>query len=984
MASNNALETRYTANIGQWEREIKRMQRLNNQLAGKLASDQARAAQRSAKAWNDNDPTKGLSRSIGRLKSELGSLAPMIAGAFSVGAVASAADVYTRYTNSLKVAGVEGANLKVVQDQLFKVAQANGVELETLGGLYGKAAQSAKELGASQQQLLQFTEGVALALRVQGGDAQSAQGALLQLGQALAGGTVRAEEFNSINEGALPILQAVAAGSDKFGGSVAKLRKEVNDGKVSSKEFFAAFLKGSTILEEKAASAAFTLSQSFTVLSNAFTKYVGEADQATGASAVLVGAVKSLANNLPEVANALAIIAGIYAASFIPGMARATAAIFANTAAMAGMGAVYSTTTRSVLLGATAMNTAGIAGRGLAAALGGPLGIALVAVTVAMGYWAVKTAEANAEANRLAGVADKNAAAFEKVKDATEKSAKEYGGLTNAQIIAMNASSGLIIKTDQLANAHYRAAAAARAQRIEEQKLAVAASGKALIGKYDDELGGSTPFNRNRQNLDATGKVAPIVNGKRFDDERKKAGQRVVKSKEYQTYKRDKAVLSEMEKEKDVFKFDPAGAPTANTPAGDKGKGKGKAGGAGKKASEGTDETRSLDIELLNLKLEQTTDLSARLQLQKEILGLETQGKLAAIEKQVKDGSLTKAAGDILVAKEQEAKTLRETKILDDNRKAVAEQALKLDSENVANRAEALRQEADEIAAISEYARTVKSKHDYEWQALQKRQEADKLEFDLQQKQYEADLKLLGLSEDKIRAMMAERAAIFEGKQTAQSNNLQRGQSKDDPSIKDQIVGMAEGFGTLNAQLGSIATGALNDLTKGMADAVMGAGSLKEAFGDMAKSIIRSLIEMAIKFVIFEAIGRALGVPGLGRAAIGMGGTPKGVAGNAMGTNSFAGGLSMVGEKGPELMYIPKGGQIAPNNLLRSALQGGMGGGSAPANIVNLTTVVNAQDAVLTSWVKQEIQQSQAQMMQVIPQHMNRGSQKKNRNTLFQ
>ncbi len=50
----------------------------------------------------------------------------------------------------------------------------------------------------------------------------------------------------------------------------------------------------------------------------------------------------------------------------------------------------------------------------------------------------------------------------------------------------------------------------------------------------------------------------------------------------------------------------------------------------------------------------------------------------------------------------------------------------------------------------------------------------------------------------------------------------------------------------------------------------------------------------------------------------------------AEGTDSFSGGLSWVGERGPEIMYIPKGAQIIPNNKIGNAAEG-VGGG--PINL---------------------------------------------------
>ena len=45
----------------------------------------------------------------------------------------------------------------------------------------------------------------------------------------------------------------------------------------------------------------------------------------------------------------------------------------------------------------------------------------------------------------------------------------------------------------------------------------------------------------------------------------------------------------------------------------------------------------------------------------------------------------------------------------------------------------------------------------------------------------------------------------------------------------------------------------------------------------------------------------------------------------ATGTQNFAGGLAMVGEKGPELVYLPQHSAVIPNNQL------GTGGGAASA-----------------------------------------------------
>ncbi|XNY07051.1 tape measure protein [Sinorhizobium meliloti] len=211
-----------------------------------------------------------------------------VAGAFVftdvIRGIGNLSEAATRIDNSLKVAGLSGAELERVYEGLSKAAIANGAPIETLASLYSKAAQAQKELGVTSGELLNFTNNVALALRVAGTDAQAASGALLQLGQALGSGKVQAEEFNSILEGAPTIAQAAAAGLKEAGGSVSQLKQLIVDGQISSEAFFRAFEAGSVILEQKAANATFTIAQATNNLWTSLTNVVREFNQSTGAS----------------------------------------------------------------------------------------------------------------------------------------------------------------------------------------------------------------------------------------------------------------------------------------------------------------------------------------------------------------------------------------------------------------------------------------------------------------------------------------------------------------------------------------------------------------------------------------------------------------------------------------------------------------------------------------------------------------------------
>lgn len=195
-------------------------------------------------------------------------------------------DSATKIDNALKVAGLSGEELERIYTKLRNSAQANAAPLETLVQLYGRVSLVQGELGITSNQLVGFSNNVAMALRVSGQSSQEASGALLQLAQALGSGVVRAEEFNSIVEGAPTILQAAAAGIKEAGGSVSKLRAIMLDGKLSSKAFFDGINAGAPILEDKLANATLTIDQRFENLRTSLVDAAREFNSSTKAAEV--------------------------------------------------------------------------------------------------------------------------------------------------------------------------------------------------------------------------------------------------------------------------------------------------------------------------------------------------------------------------------------------------------------------------------------------------------------------------------------------------------------------------------------------------------------------------------------------------------------------------------------------------------------------------------------------------------------------------
>ncbi|MVA71479.1 tape measure protein [Agrobacterium vitis] len=341
------------------------------------------------------------------------------------------ADAWTSAKNSLAVAGVTGDAQVQVLDKLFQSAQKNAVPIGAMTDLYGKASQAQVELGASTQDLTKFTDGVGVALRVAGTNSTAASGSLLQLGQLLGSGTVHAEEFNSVMEGARPILIAVANGLEDAGGSVSRLKQLVVDGKVSSQQFFAAFLKGLPTIESMAANATQTIDQGMTKVNNAFTKYIGQTDASLGASQRLVAGLNALADNFNGTADIVlklaAVIAGALVGRSIAGM-------------VSSLGLATGAVVRLVAALRTASSAAGVTSAiGGIGAAAGPVG-AIIGGTVvtALALFATGTGPAGDAADRFAERLDRVGKAAEESAKKVDGARESYNAVKENQLVQEN------------------------------------------------------------------------------------------------------------------------------------------------------------------------------------------------------------------------------------------------------------------------------------------------------------------------------------------------------------------------------------------------------------------------------------------------------------------------------------------------------------------------------------------------------------------
>ncbi|TAY66488.1 tape measure protein [Rhizobium leguminosarum] len=278
-----------------FERYLRNFERAQQQTDRRFRAMEQRAKQSSDRMES------AFAKAGNGIRNTFSSIGNVFAGLVSAKAAKDLIDSSIKIQNQLKTTGLAGKELKGVYDQLFASAQKNATPLEALVTLYSRTSGAAKDLGANQKDLLRFTDGVSLAMRVSGQSAGESAGALLQLSQALGNGKIQAEEYNSLLDAGRPILQAVASGMTEAGGSISNLTRLVKDGKVSSEAFFRAFLAGLPTLQQQVAGSEATISSSFVRLQNVLIDAAGRFDHSAKASKAFGSVIDGVAASINAV-----------------------------------------------------------------------------------------------------------------------------------------------------------------------------------------------------------------------------------------------------------------------------------------------------------------------------------------------------------------------------------------------------------------------------------------------------------------------------------------------------------------------------------------------------------------------------------------------------------------------------------------------------------------------------------------------------------
>jgi len=250
-----------------------------------------------------NRAVENISSTTDKVSKQFDNLVKVSAAAFAVigsaKAITNVTDSYRRLearialtTDSIKEQGL-------AFKQLNSIAIRTRSNQESLADLYSRIGRATKKLGVEQSTVIQVTENIAKAITISGSSAESANAAIVQLGQGLAAGALRGQELNSVLEQTPGVAQAIARG---LGKDVGQLRAFANEGKLSAEVVIEALKGQSKAIDEEFRKISPTFAQAFTVFGTGVGRIVNEIDQLTGFSNKIVVTLLNLGTSLNDAA----------------------------------------------------------------------------------------------------------------------------------------------------------------------------------------------------------------------------------------------------------------------------------------------------------------------------------------------------------------------------------------------------------------------------------------------------------------------------------------------------------------------------------------------------------------------------------------------------------------------------------------------------------------------------------------------------------
>lgn len=309
----------------------------------------------------------------------------VLAAAFSVSSIAKYADAWSDMQSKVGAATKDMEGAAGMMTRLVDIANASYSPLEQTVSTYSRNVTVLRDLGKSSSQAADYVESLNNMLVLTATRGERAASVQDALSKALATGKLEADGLETVLANGGEVAAALAR---ELNTTTSGLRGLASQGKVTGKVIADAMIKSLDDVRERAAAMPATITDSFVILTNNVTEFVGRLDKASGASAAIAGVIIDFAGWLRK-AGDYAIALGALLAPVFEKIGSVLSVVADNSAvvgvALAGFAAPAVIGGIASLATAIGVGLLGAVRAVSAAMLANPLGL-LVAGAAAAGY----------------------------------------------------------------------------------------------------------------------------------------------------------------------------------------------------------------------------------------------------------------------------------------------------------------------------------------------------------------------------------------------------------------------------------------------------------------------------------------------------------------------------------------------------------------------------------------------------------------------
>lgn len=207
----------------------------------------------------------------------------------------SSADSITKLSSQLQIATNSQKEFFSAFSNVQEIASKAQSDISSIGTVYARLSNALNELGASQKQVKDLTETLALSLKLNGSTAEETASVMIQLSQAFGKGKLDGDEFKSAMEAAPNVMRELAKSLNVPFGSLKDLASQ---GKITSDVMLKAFTNPQLLASlNKQAEGAQTVEGGLVNLRNQLTVFSGTLLNGTGISKLFATGIDGLAGS---------------------------------------------------------------------------------------------------------------------------------------------------------------------------------------------------------------------------------------------------------------------------------------------------------------------------------------------------------------------------------------------------------------------------------------------------------------------------------------------------------------------------------------------------------------------------------------------------------------------------------------------------------------------------------------------------------------